>query len=55
MDAYKNGKFVGIATTQDQRVCDTCGTRFLTGVIRFVRATSREAYCDKCDRRRSRA
>lgn len=49
MNVYENGRYVGVRTTQDQRVCDYCGSRFLSGLIRFNRTYSVEAVCHKCD------
>jgi hypothetical protein len=49
MNVYQNGRYVGVNTDQNQRVCDQCGSRFLSGSIRFERTYSVEATCHKCE------
>lgn len=44
----KNGRYIGIQSSQDQRVCDHCGHRFLSGYFRVSRTYSEEAICDRC-------
>jgi ribosomal protein L40E len=48
MNIYQNGRYVGVHTNQNHRVCDKCGNRFLSGIIRFERTYSVEAICHRC-------
>lgn len=41
-------RHIGVNTTQDQRVCDHCQHRFMSGFIYFSRSYSVEAICDQC-------
>lgn len=49
----EKGRFIGVSTTQDQRVCDHCGHRFMSGFVRLSRTYSDEAICDRCVNRGS--
>ena len=52
MQVYdSNHRYVGVHTTQNQRVCDQCGSRFLSGSIRFKQTYSVEATCHKCEKK----
>lgn len=41
-------RYSGVYTTPDQRVCDHCGHRFMSGFIHLSRTYSDEAICDRC-------